>query len=208
MTKVGINAFLFIGAIVLVTGLGTLFAAAQSNAQSAHIAIDDPASLSKDEAQRIYNDLMDRMDKGYASSGLEIISGYQDWPKFNDAPYVSTTHGQRFVNNYANTLALGYGTMKEGEKLPVGSVLAKDSMTVTQEDHIFPGALFVMEKLPAGQSPATADWRYVMILPDGSIFGDTIGDRRKSVAYCHGCHQAVADRDYTFYVPEKYRVAD
>ena len=45
-----------------------------------------------------------------------------------------------------------------------------------------------------------------MVMPDGSLFGDTMGDRAGAVAYCHVCHEAVADRDYTFYVPEEYRI--
>lgn len=177
---------------------------AQSSQNNAHITIENPANLSMEEAIGIYGDLKARMRVGFAASKLEMIEGYQNWELFNRAPYVSATHGNRFVNSYANHIASNYGTLKAGEKLPVGSVLAKDSITVTTEDHIFPGALFVMEKLAPGASPATADWRYVMVLPDGSVFGDTTGDRSGSVAYCHECHEAVADRDYTFFVPEAY----
>ena len=121
---------------------------------------------------------------------------------------MSGTHGQRFVNNYANATARNYGTLGQGEKLPEGSVLAKDSMTITDEDHVFPGALFVMEKLAAGASPGTADWRYLMIIPDGSLFGDTTGDGPERVRYCHACHASAADRDYTFFVPEHYRMQE
>jgi hypothetical protein len=181
---------------------------AMADEQDAHLAIENPAELSKEEAEAFYRSLTRRMARGYAAARMDLIRNYQNWPLFNDAPYISATHGQRYVNSYANRMAHNYGTLLEGEALPMGSVLAKDSMTVTDEGNVHPGAMFVMEKLPEGTSPDTADWRYIMVLPDGSVFGDTTGDRSAAVAYCHDCHEQVADRDYTFFVPEEYRVAN
>ncbi len=180
----------------------------QADEQDAHIAIENPAELSKDEANAVYKSLAKRMARGYAAAQLDLLRNYQSWPLFNDAPYISATHGQRFVNSYANRMAHNYGTLQEGEVLPVGSVLAKDSMTVTDEGKVFPGAMFVMEKLAPGTDPDMADWRYIMVLPDGSLFGDTMGFRAKAVAYCHDCHEQVAERDYTFYVPEEYQTGE
>ncbi len=194
--------------ILAVAGFAAKQVAAQSSDEDAHLAIENPAELSKDEALRIYESLQKRMAQGYAAAQLEQLRNYQNWPLFNDAPYVSATHGQRFVNSYANRMAHNYGTLQEGEKLPMGSVLAKDSMTVTDEGNTHPGALFIMEKLAEGASPDTADWRYIMVMPDGSLFGDTMGDRASAVSYCHDCHEAVADRDYTFFVPEEYVVGN
>ncbi len=183
-------------------------AVAESNEEDAHLAIENPAELPKDEALRIYQSLQRRMARGYGAAQLDLLLNYQNWSLFNDAPYISATHGQRYVNSYANRMAHNYGTLKEGEKLPQGSVLAKDSVTVTDEGKIHPGALFVMEKLAEGAHPETADWRYIMVMPDGSLFGDTMGARSGAVAYCHECHEAVADRDYTFFVPEEYIVGN
>ncbi|MCG7520585.1 cytochrome P460 family protein [Ruegeria sp. Ofav3-42] len=193
---------------LLSAGLAAAVAKAQSTDEDAHLAIENPAELSKEEALRIYKSLQRRMDRGYAAAQLDLLMNYQAWPLFNDAPYISATHGQRYVNSYANRMAHNYGTLEEGEKLPMGSVLAKDSVTVTDEGNVHPGALFVMEKLPEGVSPETADWRYIMVMPDGSLFGDTMGARAGAVAYCHECHEAVADRDYTFFVPEEYVVGN
>ena len=194
---------IFLSALVI-SGITAPQTAAQSTGEDAHIAIENPADLSKDEALQIYKSLQRRMARGYGAAQLDELLNYQSWPLFNDAPYISATHGQRYVNSYANRMAHNYGTLQEGEKLPKGSVLAKDSVTVTDEGNIHPGALFVMEKLAEGASPDTADWRYIMVLPDGSLFGDTMGFRASAVAYCHECHEAVADRDYTFFVPEDY----
>ncbi len=195
-------------AVTAISGFALHGAYAQTADQDAHLAIENPADLNKEEAQKHYKSLMRRMSRGYAAAQLDLIRNYQNWPLFNDAPYISATHGERYVNSYANRMAHNYGTMQEGEVLPVGSVLAKDSMTVTDEGNIHPGALFVMEKLPAGTNPETADWRYIMVMPDGSLFGDTMGFRASEVEYCHVCHEAVADRDYTFYVPEEFRVTE
>ena len=48
--------------------------------------------------------------------------------------------------------------------------------------------LFLMEKMPAGFSYVTGDWRYIMIMPDGSLFGETRGDGAVTLedAYCFG----------------------
>lgn len=180
----------------------------QSLEDQAHLAIENPAELTPDEARENYKSLARRMARGYSAAQLDPIRNYQNWPVFNTAPYISSTHGQRYVNSYANRMASNYGTLKAGEVLPAGSVLAKDSMTVTDEGNIHPGALFVMIKLGQDASPATADWRYIMVMPDGSLFGDTMGNRADAVAYCHECHEQVADRDFTFFVPEAFQLSD
>ncbi len=195
-------------ALGLCIGLAALTAAAQSVENDAHLAIPNPADLSKEDALAIYRDLKPMLDDGYAHAQLEIIRGYQGWAIFNDAPYVSATHGRRYVNSYANRIARNYGTLGPGEELPPGSVLAKDSITIMDDGQSYPAAMFIMEKLEAGTSPETADWRYVMVIPDGSLFGDTLGDEPERVDYCHACHTQVAARDYTFYVPEDYRIAE
>ena len=164
-----------------------------------HFKIQKPAQLSAAEALTIYDNVADRMAKGYALSGDVTAKSYLKWRKYNLSPYPSATHGNRFVNNYANPIAKNYGRMKPGERLPEGSVIAKDSLTVTARRDVFAGALFIMEKLPAGKSPKSADWRYKMIMPDGSLFGDTQGDNADKVAFCHDCHATVLKDDYLFW---------
>ena len=63
-----------------------------------------------------------------------------------------------------------------------------------------------MERMEAGFSPETNDWRYSMIMPDGSIFGITKGAGSERVEFCHTCHEAVGDTDNLFFVPEENRV--
>ena len=173
-----------------------------------HFKINRPGELAKDDANIDYNSIIDGMARSYIASGDQTAARYRDWRRFNDAPYLSDTHGNRYVNNYANAIAAeaGYGQMEPGIRMPPGAILAKDSFTYTKEGKLFPGALFVMEKLNNGASPKTADWRYAMILPDGSIFGDSAAGGAAKMEFCHDCHKQVAEFDYLFFVPETYRL--
>ncbi len=180
-------------------------AQAQETVESGHITVENPADLTPDKANEIYDELRQRMSESYALARLPIIKDYQSWTRYNSAPYLSATHGQRFVNNFANETASAYGKLAKGEKYPVGTVFAKDSMTVTDDGKLFPGAMFVMEKLALGSNPETADWRYLMVIPDGTLFGDTTGDEPELVEYCHICHEAKASEDFVFFVPGPYQ---
>jgi len=170
-----------------------------------HFKIRNPAQLSPAEAISVYDKMASSMARGYGMSRDPAALQYGRWRRYNLSPYNSVTHGNRYVNNFANALAGRYGQMKVGDKMPAGAIVVKDSFTVTSDRSVFAGALFVMEKLPAGTSPATGDWRYRMIMPDGSLFGDSRGIGAGEVAFCHDCHKANADRDYLFFMPEKYR---
>ena len=173
-------------------------------APEGHIKIERPADLDADDASAIYREIAGRMADGYAQSDYEDAQNYQKWTKQNSAPYLSPGHGNRFLNNYGNAISKGYLALDIDEKMPVGSVLAKDSFTVTEEKEIFAGALFLMEKLEEGKSPVTGDWRYVMILPDGSLIGDTLGNDPDSMTFCHDCHEQAAETDFLFGIPAKF----
>jgi hypothetical protein len=172
-----------------------------------HFKLNRPGELSKDDANIDYNSIIDGMVRSYIASGDGTAARYRGWRRFNDAPYLSDTHGNRYVNNYANAIAVeaGYGHMEPGIRMPPGAIFAKDSFTYTKEGKLFPGALFVMEKLAEGTSPKTADWRYAMILPDGSYFGDSAGGSAARMEFCHDCHKQVEEFDYLFFVPDGYR---
>ena len=177
-------------------------AAAQQFEIKRHLKIDNPARLKPSESLSIYQSIADELSRGYAASKDKAAMNYRKWRLFNTAPYYSLTHGNRYVNNYANEKSYG----KPGAVMPPGTVIAKDSFTVTADSAIFGGALFIMEKLAPGASPETGDWRYAMIMPDGSFLGDSTGANPGLVKFCHGCHKAKADDDYLYFLPEAYRV--
>ena len=172
-----------------------------------HFKVDRPADLSDAAALTVYMRVIDEMTAGYRLSGESSAGAYRNWRRYNKTPYRSATHGQRFVNNYANTFAKPYGRYEDAGDLPEGAVLAKDSFAVTSRGDVFVGPLFLMEKMPAGFSPNSRDWRYTMIMPDGSLFGRTKGEGSGRVEFCSTCHESAgAKNDHLFFVPKEQRV--
>ncbi|MEQ9640947.1 MAG: cytochrome P460 family protein [Alphaproteobacteria bacterium] len=196
----------WLSAICVVLGCVVATGALAQAPMRQHLTIDHPGKLDPAQANEIYDDIAAELADMYALSQEPATHGYQRWVRHNIAPYLSATHGNRYINNFANRLAADYAKVAGGDgRLPPGAVIAKDSFTVTAEGEVFGAALFIMEKLAAGASPATADWRYAMILPDGSYDADSQGDTPESAAYCHHCHKAKAKADYLFFVPRAYR---
>ncbi|MFQ5775393.1 MAG: hypothetical protein ACE5GS_12805 [Kiloniellaceae bacterium] len=186
-------------------------AAAQSDVDpqrpTRHFRVERPAGLTGADALVIYNRILDNMVAGYRLSSLPYAASYRLWRRFNTVPYRSAQHGERYVNNYANDVARAYGRFEESGEMPVGSILAKDSFAVTLHGDVFSGPLFVMEKMPPGFDAPNRDWRYTMIMPDGSLFGTTKGEGAVRVEFCGTCHKlAGEEQDHLFYVPENYRV--
>ncbi len=170
-----------------------------------HFRLPNPADLSNGEAGTIYRNIREKMARNYASSGIDAAQAYQKWQLYNTAPFRSATHGRRFVNHYANPIASAYGKYETAGKLPVGSIVAKDSYAVTDDNKTLPGPLFLMEKMPEGFKYVSGDWRYTMIMPDGSLFGTTNGVGSDKVNFCISCHLAVEKQDHLFFPPKPFR---
>ncbi len=158
---------------------------------------------------RVYDCIIDEMLAGYAKSGNPSAVAYKDWPRFSKISYTSDTHGGRLVNNYANDVAKSeYSKFEDGGTMPVGSILAKDSFTVSAGGRVSPGPLFLMEKMSAGFDADGGDWRYTLMMPSGQVIGVTGGSGSGSVAFCKDCHIAVGDdQDFQFFLPEELRTA-
>ena len=163
--------------------------------------------LTTAEAKGAYECLVKEMLAGYKKSGMKVAGFYKDWDIYNNQPYVSDTHGGRFVNNYANAAARNYGKFEDVGRLPVGAMLAKDSFAVHATGKTGPGPLFLMEKMPAGFNQESGNWRYTMVMSDGAIFGVTNGQNSAKMQFCIDCHAAVAeDHDSVMLLPDEYRV--
>lgn len=171
-----------------------------------HFRVGDPANLSDVEAEGLYATLKEDMARRHKLSRIAQIADYQKWKRFNRVPYRSNSHGRRYINNYANDIASDYGRFELAGRLPVGSVIAKDSFSVRQTGAASIGPLFVMEKMPSGFNYASGNWRYTMVMPDGSIFGTTRGDGSQRVRFCISCHLAVEHQDHLFLIPKAYRL--
>jgi len=162
-------------------------------------------TLTDDEARKAYTCAKPEMADAYEESGHAVALGYTQWENYSTAPYLSATHGNRYVNNYANLAARNYELYEDGGEMEVGAVVAKDGFAVNANGEVFFGVLSVMEKMPEGFNPEAGDWRYTMILPDGKVFGTTGGRASAKVDFCASCH-AAAGSEALFFVPKPYRI--
>ncbi|RMD65340.1 MAG: hypothetical protein D6826_00305 [Alphaproteobacteria bacterium] len=224
-TRLGGGSMVLVGGLIVLGAAGAVagglwarHAAAQSEGEttreavnpqrpSRHFRIERPADLTGPDALVIYNRILDDMVAAYRLSGFDFAESYRRWRRFNTVPYRSAQHGERYVNNYGNAAAAAYRHFEDAGKMPPGAILAKDSFAVTRRGDVFTGPLFVMEKLPPGSSPQSHDWRYTMIMPDGSLFGMTGGEGTERVQFCAECHKVAGDEnDDLFFVPPEYRI--
>jgi len=163
--------------------------------------------LTDAEAARAYDCISGQMRAAYGKSGNAVAMNYQGWQRYSRVAYQSATHGGRFVQNYANAKGRAYGAFEKAGRMPVGSTLAKDSFSVTGNGQVKPGPLFIMEKMPAGFSTESGDWKYTMIMPNGQVFGETRGRNTAGMKFCFECHMAVdEDQDSLMLLPGEYRV--
>lgn len=165
--------------------------------------------LTDDEARAAHACARSAMAAAYGKSGDRNARDYNTWTVYSTAPYTSATHGNRYVNNFANPAGAEYGKFEEGARLPVGSVLVKDSFVVNARGQVVFGVLSLMQKMQAGFNAEFADWRYTMILPTGEVVGTTGGAGADKVAFCAGCHVAVDESQGSlFFVPRRFRNTD
>jgi hypothetical protein len=157
----------------------------------------------------VYDCLLDELDSVYAKSGKDAAGKFTDWRRYSQRPYVSATHGGRYVQNYANPTAKAYGSFETAGEMPAGSVLVKDSFTVSKASGKARfGPLFIMEKMPDGWYAKSDDWRYTMIMPNGQVAGTTKGKGSGNVQFCIQCHKVGSgpDVDSMMFLPANLRV--
>ncbi|MGI9331758.1 MAG: cytochrome P460 family protein [Gammaproteobacteria bacterium] len=135
------------------------------------------------------------------------------WERFNTVPSESATHGQRYVNNYANKIAAAtYLQYESVTAMPIGSVLAKHSskinisFKINKKGKAVAGPLFLMEKMPAGFNAETRDWKYWAVMPNGNLMGVTGGEKSDKVKFCAACHNGMGVKtDAMTFLPKEYR---
>lgn len=183
--------------------------ASLSFAQTAHaaecaVAVDDPFALEAAAIEEIYACIKDEMVAGYTKEGDAVAGAYRDWTVSSTRPAVAGAHGNRLLYTFANDIAaeqyLKYAS--EGVSMPVGSVLAKESITISaKKKAAVPGPLFIMTKGEPGSVPETADWVYGGIQPDGKPM-------KFKQSFCHDCHVAWEAQDMLAYPLEEVRLAN
>jgi hypothetical protein len=126
---------------------------------------------------------------------------WADWKSFTNVspgPWISNTHGKRFVEIYVNDIALEAYKKADGV-LPVGSIVVKPSWENENGSPGADGPLFIMEKMPAGFAPESEDWFYGFQWADPpekwkAKLGGNVDWRSPSekVEYCADCHDGIA----------------
>ena len=144
----------------------------------------------------------------WSDSGMSEASDFVTWKNFATRPYVSATHGGRFVTNHANDIgAEAYGRYENVGEMPVGGIAAKPSFTISAQGEAMLDTLFLMEKASAGSFPDSNDWIYTAIMPDGSLMGRTGGHNSDMMEFCVTCHAALGgESDDLTFLPEELRV--
>jgi hypothetical protein len=178
-------------------GLALGLSAAAALACSTEKNKDD---LTDAEALELYDCIKDDLLAGFLKSGRPEAEAYRSWSVNSTNPFISATHGNRFVIHYSNDVATEtYQTYAEdGVTMPLGSILAKESFTINKKGEVKPGPLFLMEKVAASEYD---NWRYATILPNGKVGGP-------KPSFCHDCHVNMLDgQDAMFYPDEDYRVS-
>ncbi len=163
-------------------------------ASAAQAAPCDPGKDGDDrifeEAQVVYDCIADALhagdmtgDKRWIPTGY--VADYRSWTPANTLPANPGFHGGRFLLTWINDVgAADYLKFAEEDVfIPAGTVIAKESFSVTVAGKVKPGPLFIMEKRVAGVSPETDDWYYMAVAPNGAPMAFNV------INACSECHQ-------------------
>jgi len=186
---------------VAVTGFSAL--ASASYALECPVSVDDPFDLDEAGVVALYDCLKDAMAEGYAANDDPIGKNFRNWIVTSTRPAVAGPHGNRVLQTFANPVAaeqyLKYAD--DGFVMPVGSVLAKESISIsTKKKTGRVGPLFIMKKLPAGSAPEANDWLYIGLQPNGKPM-------KFKQSFCSSCHDAWDTQDSLAYPLEEVRIS-
>ncbi|MFV2033783.1 MAG: cytochrome P460 family protein [Halocynthiibacter sp.] len=191
--------FSLVGLVAGFALAGTIAYGASDAAQCK--AEGDPADLEDAAIAALYECIEGAMAEGYSRQDDEVGSVYRDWAITSTLPALAASHGNRYVQTFANDIAaeqyLQFAT--EGFVMPEGSVLAKESFRVADNGVAKVGPLFTMTKLAEGGAPDANDWLYGVLLPNGKTMGI-------QQAFCSACHTLYSDQDDLAYPLEEVRI--
>ncbi len=160
------------------------------NAQKAECKAGKPGDeLSYEEANVVYTCIADALHAGYKTGGkgwvnASHVANYRNWVQASTLPANPGFHTERFLMTWVNDIgASEYLKYAENPSIPAGTVLAKESFSVTDAGKIVKGPLFLMEKVEAGKSPKTDDWLYTMVSAKGAPQAVNV------FTACSECHQ-------------------
>ena len=180
-----------------------MFAGTASAQDCAAVTVEDAFDLDEAAVNALYECLGDKMATGYAKAGHEIGSAFRSWTVTSTRPAVAGPHGNRLLQTFANDAAADIYLQfaDEGVNMPVGAILAKESITVSiKKKKARVGPLFIMEKVGLDAAPDTAGWLYSGVQPNGKVM-------KVKQSFCHDCHAGWEDSDYLAYPLEEVRIS-
>lgn len=180
----------------------TLAAGASSAQDCTAITVEDAFDLDEPAITALYDCLEEKMATGYAKEGDKTGSTYRDWAVTATGPGVAGTHGNRLLLTFANDVAAEQYLKfeDEGVEMPVGSVLAKESITVSiKKKAARPGPLFIMTKVGLDAAPDAGGWLYSGLQPNGKVM-------KVKQSFCHDCHVGWEAQDMMAYPLEDLRL--
>ncbi|SEL83833.1 Cytochrome P460 [Roseovarius azorensis] len=173
-------------------------------ASECKVDVEDPFDLDAAAVDEIYDCIKATMAESYAKEGDEVAVAYRDWTVTSTRPAVAGAHGNRLLQTFANDIAAEQYLKfaDEGVVMPAGSVLAKESITIsTKKKEAVTGPLFIMTKGETGSSPDTGDWIYAGLQPNGKPM-------KFKQSFCHDCHVSWEAQDMMAYPLEEVRVSN
>lgn len=178
-------------------------------ATSAHAAdctvdVEDPFDLEGAQIEEIYACIAAKMLEGYTKGDDPVAAEFRTWTATATRPAVAGPHGERLLNTFANDIAAEQYLKfeEEGVVMPVGSILAKESIKINAKKKIaVVGPLFIMTKGEAGAAPDANDWIYSAVRPNGKPM-------KIKQSFCHDCHSAYDEQDSLGYPLEEVRVSN
>lgn len=168
------------------------------------VEVESAFDLEEAEVVAIYDCIKDAMVEGYSKEGDKVAENYRNWTVTGTRPAVAGPHGNRLLLTFANPIGAEQYLKfaEEGVEMPVGSVLAKESITISKKNKAARiGPLFLMTKLAEGEAPETADWLYAGLQPNGKPM-------KFKQSFCHDCHSGWEDQDALAYPLEEVRVSN
>ncbi|GFE65257.1 cytochrome P460 family protein [Litoreibacter roseus] len=180
-------------------------AATTAVAQAADCTVNaaDPFDLGEADVTELYACIEGKMAEGYAKEGHEIGTAFRSWTVTSTRPAVAGAHGNRLLQTFANDIAAEQYLKfeEEGVVMPVGAVLAKESIKITKKQTGRVGPLFTMTKLETGAAPDAGDWLYGGVQPNGKVM-------KVKQSFCHDCHSAWETQDMLAYPLEEVRISN
>ncbi len=183
-------------AVISATLIG--FAGAASAACTSTTAKDD---LTDAQVMELYQCIKGALREGYTSLGNERAKAYQNWGAASTVPGGVGNHGSRFLTTFVNDIGyLEYVKFNDTDaKMPVGTVIAKESFNLSKKGKVKRGPLFFMEKVAAGTADEYGNWIYSALQPKGKTM-------KIKQSFCHNCHGNFEDQDSLGYPEEDYRI--